>query len=1100
MATTDELIVLVKANIDQFQRGLGAVQAGLKDLNKQAVEYVNKTQRAFNIFSTTKFNNALKEASSQSKGIETLGSTIGTLINPVTVATTAVIGFGIAYADLGSKALKAAADLEASEYRMASLINLTTQFKNEAGKPLDFAENFKASLGQSRQLLEQFRKDAPQLVNIETSDLIQTAQIGLVDLGKAGISDFKKQARVIEDVTTAIQQLGAGATETQLRTEVRQFLSGDFGNATSRLGQTVSALNGGTAALKKQYAEAIRTGKAYEFFTKILNDFRIASEASADTLSNRVSVVQESFTLLLQQSGSLAMDAMRNFTNQLGQALADPAVFQAFNSLGIALSSTIQALTPYIPMLVDGFAGLANAVSGLITIGAPVVGLFGNLLDGIGKWIPGSQAAQLSAIALGAAFGGPLGAGIALALELIGELVGSIASAPANLKQTAAQFETGGNAIKNTLEQMGLSAKDAEATFEEMSGGMSDVMAKLVSDTDLSVQEIDRLFQSGTMSWWQQIKVSTAAMFSSWDNFWKIAINKTVQAVQMILAEIARLVIKAEDAINKVFDNIRSASGGLIDLGKVDIGGKQLLTNAKQAAQVAGDKASKAFADGFNKARASRVAFAPAAGADSKSLLGPEKKKKGKKGKKDSTADDRERAALLAEEAKQLEKQALQYEQIKKTNAELFAIEAKKFTLESQQKGVANKLDFAIKTREIQKQAALDELDQKEAQIALDKAKGAITEKEAQRRVAALNQERIALETKQKIEQLELQYAQQKQAIYNKNTELQLQAAEAEKESTLAVQEKIAPLLAENQTIQAKIALLTGVKGKEDEIQKLKNQEAANNQKIKKAEDEISATKEKKLLQIQTQLDLNDEEIKKLTTISNLEKEGAAARGEKIATTQAITDAADAAKSAGTNALEGLKNVASQLGEKIVGAFEDGKVSAEEFGQIALDILGQVLTQFVQVGLNALGGAMGGGGGGGGLFGFAKGGIVKAASGGYISGAGTGTSDSIPALLSNGEFVVNAASTKKFAPLLSAINTGRFSRFANGGMVGGTAPTATMGSNVMINITAMDSQDVIQALSKKDTRKYLFDTSNQATQRSSNKAFNKSPFEFTRGR
>lgn len=44
------------------------------------------------------------------------------------------------------------------------------------------------------------------------------------------------------------------------------------------------------------------------------------------------------------------------------------------------------------------------------------------------------------------------------------------------------------------------------------------------------------------------------------------------------------------------------------------------------------------------------------------------------------------------------------------------------------------------------------------------------------------------------------------------------------------------------------------------------------------------------------------------------------------------------------------------------------------------------------------------------------------ASGGYVYGKGTSTSDSIPALLSNGEFVVNAASTASFGPLLETIN------------------------------------------------------------------------------
>jgi hypothetical protein len=47
---------------------------------------------------------------------------------------------------------------------------------------------------------------------------------------------------------------------------------------------------------------------------------------------------------------------------------------------------------------------------------------------------------------------------------------------------------------------------------------------------------------------------------------------------------------------------------------------------------------------------------------------------------------------------------------------------------------------------------------------------------------------------------------------------------------------------------------------------------------------------------------------------------------------------------------------------------------------------------------------------------------AKMAQGGMVNGPGTGTSDSIPAMLSNGEFVVNARSTRLFQPLLAAIN------------------------------------------------------------------------------
>lgn len=47
---------------------------------------------------------------------------------------------------------------------------------------------------------------------------------------------------------------------------------------------------------------------------------------------------------------------------------------------------------------------------------------------------------------------------------------------------------------------------------------------------------------------------------------------------------------------------------------------------------------------------------------------------------------------------------------------------------------------------------------------------------------------------------------------------------------------------------------------------------------------------------------------------------------------------------------------------------------------------------------------------------------VKLARGGHVSGPGTSTSDSVPAMLSNGEFVVNARATSMFPELLETIN------------------------------------------------------------------------------
>ena len=67
----------------------------------------------------------------------------------------------------------------------------------------------------------------------------------------------------------------------------------------------------------------------------------------------------------------------------------------------------------------------------------------------------------------------------------------------------------------------------------------------------------------------------------------------------------------------------------------------------------------------------------------------------------------------------------------------------------------------------------------------------------------------------------------------------------------------------------------------------------------------------------------------------------------------------------------------------------------------------------------------------------AKAKVLKKAGGGYISGPGTGTSDSIPALLSNGEYVIKQKSVSKYGThFLNQVNQGNYPRFADGGLVG----------------------------------------------------------------
>ncbi|MGM9582398.1 MAG: hypothetical protein ACI3WU_01595, partial [Phascolarctobacterium sp.] len=96
---------------------------------------------------------------------------------------------------------------------------------------------------------------------------------------------------------------------------------------------------------------------------------------------------------------------------------------------------------------------------------------------------------------------------------------------------------------------------------------------------------------------------------------------------------------------------------------------------------------------------------------------------------------------------------------------------------------------------------------------------------------------------------------------------------------------------------------------------------------------------------------------------------------------------------------------------------------------------------------------------------------VKLAEGGYVRGIGTSVSDSIPAMLSNGEYVINAAAVDRLGvPYLNAINRG----YADGGIVGGWTPPATAPAaaaaassvNLTMQVSAVDANSFKSFLSR----------------------------------
>jgi hypothetical protein len=174
------------------------------------------------------------------------------------------------------------------------------------------------------------------------------------------------------------------------------------------------------------------------------------------------------------------------------------------------------------------------------------------------------------------------------------------------------------------------------------------------------------------------------------------------------------------------------------------------------------------------------------------------------------------------------------------------------------------------------------------------------------------------------------------------------------------------------------------------------------------------------------------------------------------------------------------------------GFFDDfGSSLANGFQQLKSGNLSGALNSFfggfgnlLSSGLKALSNLFSGGSGGGGglgslfgglgsLFGSSFGGpgglaglapmgsaleFFLFADGGKVNGPGSGTSDSIPAMLSNGEFVMNARATKDNLRLLSAINSGKMPKFAAGGLVG----AAMLATPAMAEIAPSNSKTSTQ--------------------------------------
>lgn len=177
------------------------------------------------------------------------------------------------------------------------------------------------------------------------------------------------------------------------------------------------------------------------------------------------------------------------------------------------------------------------------------------------------------------------------------------------------------------------------------------------------------------------------------------------------------------------------------------------------------------------------------------------------------------------------------------------------------------------------------------------------------------------------------------------------------------------------------------------------------------------------------------------------------------------------------NTISKIQQTSNQLAKDFSGAITDWITGAQSFGDAMKSILKQLIAQLIQAAIYATIVAACTGGGGG----FAarwKGAFGKClATGGSVDGPGTGTSDSIPAMLSNGEYVLNAQAVDRLGvPFLNGLNTGRLRGFASGGLVGSggaynrpvsvASSSSSTSNSITLNVSALDASSFADFLAR----------------------------------
>ena len=196
---------------------------------------------------------------------------------------------------------------------------------------------------------------------------------------------------------------------------------------------------------------------------------------------------------------------------------------------------------------------------------------------------------------------------------------------------------------------------------------------------------------------------------------------------------------------------------------------------------------------------------------------------------------------------------------------------------------------------------------------------------------------------------------------------------------------------------------------------------------------------------------------------------------ERLAALDAINQKYEDQK-AKINTINSMQQYGNSLAKDFASGISDWITGTKSFGDVMRSVLDSLIQKLIQATMYAL------------IIASVTGGSFKAnflkafgkgfATGGSVDGPGTGTSDSIPAMLSNGEYVLNAQAVDRLGvPFLNGLNTGRLRGFASGGFVGsgvvagykaerGSNGGQVQSVNLSMHVSAMDASSFSDFLNR----------------------------------